>query len=282
MTMEIFKTAKEMQEWSETQRKKNQTIAFVPTMGALHEGHLSLLREGKLRAARLVLSIYVNPTQFGPKEDLSRYPRDLEGDLKMAKDSKVDAVFLPGDKEMYPKGYQTYVSLEELPKYLCGPARPGHFRGVATIVLKLFNIVAPHLAVFGEKDYQQLQVIRRMVRDLNLPVEIVGMPIVREADGLAMSSRNRYLSKEDRKAAVSISRALTRAELLVQREKNDVESVLSAVRETIYAAKLVHIDYLKLCDPDTLEELKTLKLPALLAIAAFVGPTRLIDNRILK
>jgi len=280
--MEIIKTISEMHSWAAGHRKNGRRIAFVPTMGALHEGHLSLSREARLRANRLVLSIYVNPTQFGPKEDLTRYPRDTENDLKKAKEMKTDAVFLPNDEQMYPKGYQTYVSVEELTKYLCGPARPGHFRGVATVVLKLFNIVMPHVAIFGEKDYQQLAVIRRMVHDLNLPIEIVGMPIIRESDGLAMSSRNRYLSSEERKAALSISRALTRAEMLLRGKKCDIKSILSAVHETIYAAKMVHIDYVKLCDPLTLEDLTTLRLPALLAIAAFVGPTRLIDNIILK
>jgi pantoate--beta-alanine ligase len=280
--MEIFKTAKEMQQWSIEERKKGKTIAFVPTMGALHDGHLSLVREGKLRADRLVLSIYVNPTQFGPKEDFRRYPRETESDLRKAKELKTDAVFLPTDEEMYPKGYQTYVTVEGVTKYLCGVSRPGHFRGVATVVLKLLNIVMPHIALFGEKDYQQLVVIRRMVRDLNLPVEILGMPIVREADGLAMSSRNRYLSPNERKAALAISSALTKAEVLLASNQRNLNKILSAVYETIYAAKIVHIDYVSLCDPETLEELSSLKLPALLAIAAFVGPTRLIDNRILK
>ena len=271
-----------MQNWSLQEGKKGKTIAFVPTMGALHEGHLSLLREGKSRADRLVLSIYINPAQFGPKEDFRRYPRETENDLKKAKELKTDVVFLPTDEEIYPKGYQTYVTVEEVTKYLCGVSRPGHFRGVATIVLKLLNIVMPHIALFGEKDYQQLVVVRRMVQDLNLPIDIVGMPIVRETDGLAMSSRNRYLSPSERNAALSISRALTKAEVLVASSERSLKKILSAVYEIIHAAQVVHIDYVSLCDPETLEELASLKLPALLAIAAFVGPTRLIDNRILK
>ncbi len=280
--MEIFKTAEEMQEWSKARRKKGATIALVPTMGALHEGHLSLIREAKHRADTLVCSIYVNPAQFGPGEDLSRYPRDIENDLKKIRELKTDAVFLPTDEVMYPKGYQTYVTVEEATKYLCGASRPGHFRGVATVVLKLFNIVMPGVAIFGEKDYQQLVVVHRMVKDLNLPVEIVGLPTVREKDGLAMSSRNKYLSAEDRKAALSISQSLAKAEVMVRKENRDLKEIIKAVRDTLFAAKKVHIDYVKICDPETLEDLKSFRLPALLAIAVFVGPTRLIDNRLLK
>lgn len=280
--MEIFNTVGQMQAWSEGRRKKGGSIAFVPTMGALHEGHLSLMREGRHRADTLVCSVYVNPAQFGPGEDFSRYPRDTENDLKKIKGLKADAVFLPSDDVMYPKGYQTYVNVEEVTKYLCGASRPGHLRGVTTVVLKLFNIVEPHVAIFGEKDYQQLVVIRRMVKDLNLPIEIVGMPIVREKDGLAMSSRNRYLSADERKAALSISQSLSKAEVMIRKGDRDVKDILKTVRDTILAAKIVHIDYVKLCDPETLEDLQSLRLPALLAIAAFVGPTRLIDNRLLK
>jgi pantoate--beta-alanine ligase len=280
--MEIFKTAEEMQAWSSARRKTGKTISFVPTMGALHEGHISLMREGKHRADTLVSSIFVNPMQFGPGEDFSRYPRDTEKDLKKVKELKTDAVFLPADDVMYPKGYQTYVNVEDVTKYLCGASRPGHFRGVATVVLKLFNIVMPDVAIFGEKDYQQLVVIRRMVKDLNLPIEVVGMPIVRERDGLAMSSRNRYLSADERKAALSLSQSLSKAEVMVRKGTRAPKEILNTVRDTIYAAKIVHIDYVKLCDPETLEDLKSFRLPALLAIAASVGPTRLIDNRLLK
>lgn len=280
--MEIIKTVEEMRAWSIKERGQGRTISFVPTMGALHEGHLSLLREGRHRADRLVLSIYVNPMQFGPGEDFSRYPRETENDLKKAKDLKTDVVFMPADEIMYPAGYQTYVTVEEVTKYLCGASRPGHFRGVATIVLKLFNIVGPAVAVFGEKDYQQLVVIRRMVSDLNLPVEVVGMPIVREKDGLAMSSRNRYLSPNERKAALSISKSLSKTDVLVRGGERDVRVLKKTVRDTIEAEKIVHIDYIKICDPGTLEELPALRLPALAAIAAFVGPARLIDNCILR
>jgi pantoate--beta-alanine ligase len=279
--MDIFKTIGEMRDWSARQRKEGKKIAFVPTMGALHEGHISLMREGKHRADRLVVSIYVNPTQFGPGEDYSRYPKQTDTDIKIAGEAKTDAVFLPNDEIMYPSGYQTYVSVEELTGHLCGLSRPGHFKGVATVVLKLLNIVSPHVAIFGEKDYQQLAVIKRMVTDLNVPVDIVGMPIVREKDGLAASSRNRYLSASERKSALSIPRSLTKAEIMVRSGEKDLKKILGAVRETVETEK-VHIDYVKICDPETLEDLKTFRLPALLAIAAFVGPARLIDNRILK
>jgi len=278
--MEIFKTAEEMHAWSARQRRDGKTIAFVPTMGALHQGHLSLLREGRRRGDRLTLSIYVNPTQFGPTEDLGNYPRDLHGDLEKAREQGVDAVFLPTDQVMYPQGYQTYVTVDDLAHPLCGQRRPTHFRGVATVVTKLFIIVAPDVAIFGEKDFQQLVLIHRMSRDLNLPVEIVGCPIVREQDGLAMSSRNAYLSPEEREAARSLFRSLDVAQALVDKGATDPGAILKQVRATIEATKLARIDYAKLVDPDTLKELPTFKAPALLALAAFVGKTRLIDNRL--
>ena len=250
-------------------------------MGALHEGHISLLREARRRAKKLVLSIYVNPTQFSPNEDLSKYPRTLESDLEKARAAGVDAVFIPTDEIMYPAEYQTYVTVEDVTKYLCGASRPAHFRGVTTIVAKLFNIVQPDVAVFGEKDFQQLVVIRRMVADLNMPLEIVGCPIVREADGLAMSSRNRYLLPEERKAALALSRSLEDAERVIARGETDADKILERVRSYIEknGAGLVRIDYVKLVDANTLCELREIKRPALLALAAFVGKTRLIDNR---
>lgn len=278
--MDIFKTTDEMRTWSTRQRHEGLDIAFVPTMGALHQGHLSLLREGRKRGDRLVLSIYVNPTQFGPTEDLGKYPRDLDGDLKKACDEGVDVVFLPSDQVMYPHGYTTYVTVEDLDKPLCGMTRPTHFRGVATVVAKLFNIVAPDVAVFGEKDFQQLTLIRRMVRDLDLPVEIVGCPIVREPDGLAMSSRNAYLSPTEREAACSLFRSLNIAKAMVDDGIIDAGEIIKEVRATIETTKLVRIDYVKLVDPDTLKDQPVFGTPALLAIAAFVGKTRLIDNRL--
>lgn len=278
--MKLIKEVPEMQEWSVKEKKQGNKIAFVPTMGALHDGHLSLLYEGKKRGNRLVLSIYVNPTQFGPKEDFSKYPRDLDGDLKRIEKIGVDAVFFPSNEIMYPEGYQTYVKIEEVTKHLCGASRPGHFRGVATVVAKLFNIVMPDIALFGEKDYQQLVVIKRMTSDLNFPVEIVGCPIVREADGLAMSSRNAYLSKLERTAALEISRSLSIAQKMVNAGEKDVHKILASVRNTIESTGVIRIDYVKMADAENLTDLAKFKRPAVLAIAVFVGKTRLIDNKL--
>lgn len=277
--MKILEQPDQMQRWSQEQRRDGRRIAFVPTMGYLHEGHLSLMREAKRRADRLVVSIFVNPAQFGPNEDLSRYPRDLEGDLAKCRDEGCDALFVPGDSAIYPKGYRTYVEVEGVTAGLCGASRPGHFRGVATVVLKLFNIVTPDCALFGEKDYQQLIVIRSMVRDLNLPIEVIGCPIVREPDGLAMSSRNRYLSAEERKTALSLSRSLDLAQRRIDAGERDAAVILREVRSTLASAGIARTDYAKIVDAETLEEIAALKAPALLAIAAFVGKTRLIDNR---
>jgi len=244
--MEVIKSPSEMQQRASAWRREGKVIAFVPTMGYFHEGHLSLMREGRERGDVLVVSIFVNPTQFGPGEDFDRYPRDMERDLRMAEEVGVDVIFAPTVEEMYPEGYQTYVEVEKVTKYLCGLSRPGHFRGVTTVVTKLFNIVKPHVALFGQKDYQQLITIERMVKDLNMDVEIVGMPTVREEDGLAASSRNVYLSPEERKAALSLYRSLRRAEELFS----------EGVRESIGERALV-------------------------AVAAKVGTTRLIDNTLL-
>lgn len=279
--MRTFTAIEEMRAWSMEQRRLGRRIAFVPTMGALHEGHLKLLREGRRRGDALVLSIYVNPTQFGPAEDFSRYPRDADGDLAEASREGVDAVFLPTDAVMYPQGSQTFVTVEEVEKPLCGASRPGHFRGVATVVAKLFGIVAPDAAIFGEKDFQQLVVIRRMVADLNIPVEIVGHPIVREADGLAMSSRNRYLSAEERRAALSLPASLAEGRRLIAGGEADCGRILARIRETIGEARIVRIDYASIVDAETLGEIRTVRPPALIAVAAFVGKTRLIDNALI-
>ncbi|MBI2092640.1 MAG: pantoate--beta-alanine ligase [Deltaproteobacteria bacterium] len=276
--MQLINSAEEMQSLAFSWHKQNQKISFVPTMGALHEGHLSLLREGRKTGDKLVLSIYVNPAQFAPTEDLAKYPRDTKGDLAKASDCRVDAVFFPSNEVMYPKGCQTYVEVANVTKGLCGASRPSHFRGVATVVLKLFNIVQPHVAIFGEKDYQQLITIQTMARDLNLPVEIKGMPTVREPDGLALSSRNAYLSKEERIAALSLSQSLKIAKEMAAAEKKDINEILESVKKAIEANGLTKTDYIKICDSETLEELTTLKSPARLLIAAFVGKTRLIDN----
>jgi pantoate--beta-alanine ligase len=279
--MEIVSDPGDMQAVSLAWRKLGQQIAFVPTMGYFHDGHLALMRYGRERGDRLVVSLFVNPTQFGPSEDLDRYPRDLKQDTALARQVGVDVLYTPAAADMYPPGYQTYVTVEDLSQPLCGASRPGHFRGVATVVLKLFHQVLPHLAIFGEKDYQQLAVIKRMVADLNVPVEVVGRPIVREADGLAMSSRNSYLSPEERRSALCLSHSLKAARRLVSARKNNREEILPVVRQIISQEPHTRIDYLALVDPDTLEEVETITSAARLALAVWVGNTRLIDNALL-
>jgi pantoate--beta-alanine ligase len=279
--MKIVKSVSEMQQLADLWRRDGKVIAFVPTMGYLHEGHLALMRAARKEGDVLVISIFVNPIQFGPQEDYERYPRDLERDLRLAESVNVDVVFAPEVKEMYPDGFQTIVDVTELSKPLCGKSRPGHFRGVATVVTKLFNIVKPHVAVFGEKDFQQLVVIRRMVKDLNMDVRIIGHPIVREADGLAMSSRNVYLSPEERKVALRLSQSLKKARRLVAQSVLDAQEILKAVVSHLCQDDALRLDYAELRDPETLEEVSVVNKPTLLAIAAFVGKTRLIDNCIL-
>jgi len=279
--MDIVANPREMQERTQDWRARGQTIAFVPTMGYFHQGHLSLMEYGRKVGGQLVVSLFVNPTQFGPAEDLDRYPRDAERDAAMAREVGVDVLFTPTAEQMYPSGYQTYVDVEEMTRGLCGASRPGHFRGVATVVLKLFNIVMPHTAIFGEKDYQQLMVIKRLVADLNLPVEVVGRPIVREDDGLAISSRNTYLSPEQRRSALSLNRALTAARRLISGCRNSREEILGVVRQIIEQEPDARIDYLALVDPETLVEVETVRGGARLAMAVWVGNTRLIDNALL-
>jgi pantoate--beta-alanine ligase len=262
-------------------RAAGRTIAFVPTMGFLHEGHASLLREGRRRGDILVLSIFVNPTQFGVGEDFESYPRNLERDAEIAEQAGVDVIFAPTAREMYPNGYQTYVNVEKLTLPLCGASRPGHFRGVTTVVAKLLNIVAPHVALFGEKDFQQLAVIRRMVGDLNMDVEILGMPIVREDDGLAMSSRNTYLSPEERKSALSLSRSLTVASESYREGVSSVAVLREKVMETLRAVPSASVEYVEFRDQLTLEEVDSASDETLLALAVKLGKTRLIDNTVL-
>jgi pantoate--beta-alanine ligase len=279
--MRIINDIKEMQSLALSLRRKGKRIAFVPTMGFLHEGHVSLLREGRKRGDILVLSIFVNPIQFGPTEDLNRYPRNLEGDCAIAQECGVDIVFTPMATEMYPQGFQTSIRVKELSLPLCGASRPGHFDGVATVVTKLFNIVQPCLALFGTKDFQQLAIIRRMVTDLSQPVEIVGMPIVREADGLAMSSRNAYLSPDERQSALCLSRAIKLVRELYVAGEHAAETLLAAARELILAEPAAAIDYLELRDAATLETMVIVSDTTLLALAVKVGATRLIDNTLL-
>ena len=262
-------------------KQAGKRVAFVPTMGFLHEGHASLLREGRTRGDVLVLSIFVNPIQFGPTEDLDRYPRNLEGDCAIARECGVDIVFTPTAADMYPAGFQTSIRVNRLALPLCGASRPGHFDGVATVVTKLFNIVQPDVALFGEKDFQQLAIIRRMVIDLSQPVEIVGMPIVRDTDGLAMSSRNAYLSPTERQSALCLSRAIRLAQVSYAAGQRDAATLIAAARELIQAEQAASIDYLELRDVATLEEVTTLCGPTLLAMAVKIGTTRLIDNTVL-
>jgi len=276
--MEVINQIEEMRLWSQKQRAEGRIIAFVPTMGYFHDGHLSLMREGKKRANCLVVSIFVNPTQFGVGEDFDRYPRDLERDRKLAEKTGVDVMFVPNREEMYPENYQTYVTVEEITKDLCGRSRPGHFRGVATVCLKLFNIVNPHLALFGKKDFQQLMVIKRMVKDLNLNLEIIAMPTVREPDGLAMSSRNTYLKVGERMAALSLSRSLLVAKRLYDSGEREASRILAAVESTLVTHPEIKTEYIKICDIETLKEIPRIDKPAVIALAVKIGETRLIDN----
>lgn len=260
----------------------DQTWGFVPTMGALHEGHLSLVRCARAENSRVAASIYVNPTQFAPTEDLDAYPRQLERDLELLRAEGVDLVFTPSDTEMYPPGFQTYVSVENVTRVLEGASRPTHFRGVATVVAKLFNIVQPTRAYFGQKDAQQTVVIRQMVRDLNFPVDVIVCPIVREPDGLAMSSRNQYLHGETRTAATVLYRALMAVQSAFEHGERNAETLRALMRDTIAAEKLARLDYVSVANPDTLQELDTIADSALCSLAVFFGKTRLIDNIILE
>ena len=279
--MEIIQTVQDMQQWSDAARAAGQVIAFVPTMGFLHEGHLELMRAGIKHSDRLVISIFVNPTQFGPNEDLDQYPRDEEGDLEKADNVGVDIVFMPSVKEMYPEGSQTSVRVEKLPQHLCGLSRPGHFDGVTTVVAKLFHIVKPNIAVFGQKDYQQLAVISKMVMDLNMDIQIIGAPIYREPDGLAMSSRNSYLSQEERRSALCLKKSIDLALELFRGGEKMAKVVKNAVCSLIQGYPFTKIDYVNLCDPVTLDDVDTLSENTLLVLAVYVGRTRLIDNCVL-
>jgi pantoate--beta-alanine ligase len=279
----VIQSVAEMRREGRLARVHERRIALVPTMGYLHEGHLSLVRAAREIADQVVVSIFVNPIQFGPKEDLARYPRDFGGDLEKAGSAGADIVFAPTVEEMFPDGFQTFVEVRELSKGLCGDRRPGHFSGVATVVAKLFNIVQPEAACFGDKDYQQLQVIRRMVRDLEVPVAVVGLPIVREPDGLAMSSRNAYLSADERARALVLSRTLFATRDLFASGERAAEALLghasSFFQRSLPPGELPRLDYLELRDAETLAPVAgTVRAPAVLAVAAFVGNTRLIDN----
>lgn len=279
--MHLIQRVSDMQGWSDAQRQAGKRIAFVPTMGFLHEGHLSLVREANTVGDLIVVSIFVNPMQFNQQADFASYPRDDERDRRLLAELGTDVLFNPDVSEMYPDGYQTAVEVEKLSQPLCGAHRPGHFRGVTTVVAKLFNMVKPHTALFGEKDFQQCVVIKRMVRDLNFDLDIVAVPTVRDPDGLAMSSRNARLSPAQRHTSLCIASALNKAQQLVAQGERQAATILQVVYNTVGGTDDTRLEYASLCDPETLEEVETVTRPTLLAIAAWVGEVRLIDNRVI-
>ena len=276
--MQTIQPLADMTRWSNEVIASGSTIALVPTMGYFHEGHLSLMRSASRLADRVVVSLFVNSLQFGPSEDLSRYPRDLQKDSRMATAENIDVLFVPIDNEMYSHDYNAQVRIGSITDTLCGKQRPGHFEGVVTVVAKLFNIVKPHIAVFGQKDFQQLSVIRKMVRDLNWDIEIVGHPIVREEDGLAMSSRNIYLSSEERRKALCLYEAIQHAKTRFKNGLLDVAQLKFEIRDIILANSGVNVDYISVVDKDNLSDKEVIDSNSVLALAAKVGQTRLIDN----
>ena len=280
--MKIAPTVKEVREIVKTWRAEGLSVGLVPTMGFLHEGHGSLISRAVRDNDRVVVSVFVNPTQFGPNEDLEAYPRDMNHDSAFCEKLGADLIFHPEPSEMYDPDFTTYVNMEELSKTLCGKSRPIHFRGVCTVCTKLFNIVKPDRAYFGQKDAQQLAIIRRMVRDLNMDLEIVGCPIVREEDGLAKSSRNTYLSEKEREAALVLSRSIFLAEKMIEEGETSAANVKSAMTELIEKEPLAQIDYVEVVDGVSMQPVDQIKAPALIAIAVKIGKTRLIDNTIVE
>lgn len=280
--MEIIREIPAMKDWVRTVRKKGETICLVPTMGYLHKGHLDLMRMGRPLADHLVISIFVNPAQFGAGEDLATYPRDLPRDTELARSVGVECIFCPGAEAMYPQSYCTYVDMEDITEGLCGASRPGHFRGVATVVAKLFNIIEPDIAIFGEKDCQQLAVLRKMVEDLNMNVRVLAHPTVREDDGLAMSSRNKYLSAEQRKSALVLSRALVQARRRVEQGERSAEVLKAEAVRMIEQTSESAVDYVQIVDPVLLKPVERIEGCAVMALAVRVGATRLIDNMTLE
>ena len=281
--MKTISKVTEMQQIALKHKKEGKTVGLVPTMGYLHEGHLSLVRLAKKNADIVIVSIFVNPTQFGPNEDLDKYPRDLARDMELCEKEEVDYVFNPLPEEIYPENFQTYVELTKLPQYLCGKSRPTHFRGVATVVTKLFNITLPDIAVFGKKDYQQLKIIQQMTKDLNLPIDIIGGPIIREKDGLAMSSRNKYISEEERESALSLSKSLKLAQELVNNGETNLSVIREKIKKYIEQFPYTEIDYISTVDKELLTDVDELPSQGfLLALAVKVGRARLIDNQLIK
>ena len=280
--MKTAQTIQEAREFCRAHRVRNARIGLVPTMGALHQGHLALVRAARQQADVVVVSIFVNPTQFGPNEDFAKYPRSFERDCEFLEREGVDIVFAPSVGEMYPSENATWVEVQGLSERLCGKSRPGHFRGVATVVAKLFHIIEPDAAFFGQKDAAQVAIIRRMVRDLNLRVTIEVCPIVREADGLALSSRNAYLSPAERRSALVLYRSLMRAKTMFEAGERSSEKLIAAGKQEFAGAPTLRLDYFEIVDPDTLESQAVITHRALVAVAAFVGTTRLIDNILLE
>ena len=280
--MKIIYSIDEMRDQSRQAKDEGKVLGFVPTMGCLHEGHISLVQRSLAACDFTIVSIFINPTQFGENEDLETYPADLPGDRRNLEALGVDVLFLPSHRQIYPDGYKTFVSVEDITTRLCGKSRPGFFRGVATVVLKLFNIVQPDIAFFGEKDRQQLQVIQTMVRDLNLQVSVAGLPIVREPDGLAMSSRNVYLSPEQRPSALALHKALKTAAGLVKNGETSANKIKETMRRIIGREKHAEIDYISVCDTQTFADKESIDSRALIALAVRVGKARLIDNCIVE
>lgn len=276
--MMVVEKIQDVREIIKSQKKQNKKIGLVPTMGYLHDGHLSLIKKAKENSDFVCASIFVNPIQFGPNEDYDKYPRDVERDIKLLENQGCDLVFIPSVEEMYPDERLTTITVRKITDKLCGAYRPGHFDGVCTVVAKLFNIFTPDIAVFGQKDAQQVAVIKKMVEDLNMPVEIIASPIVRDKDGLALSSRNTYLTDEERRAALILNKSLKEAEKLLVSGERSAEKILDAVRKTLEDEPQCKVQYVSCVDPDTLDDLNTICDKALIAIACYIGNTRLIDN----
>lgn len=280
--MEIIESIPEMKRWSERARESHKTIGLVPTMGSLHVGHMSLVQKSVSTCDVTVASIFINPAQFGENEDLDTYPRNIADDRQQLESAGVDVLFLPSRQDMYPEGYKTFVAVEGITRHLCGKSRPGFFRGIATVVLKLFNIVRPHTGFFGDKDWQQATVVETLLRDLNLDATIERLPILRETDGLAKSSRNLYLSKDERTPARSLSEALELARQQIQNGQFSAEIIRQEIRQTIEKNNSAQIDYISICDPESFIEQDEIQDKSLIALAVHIGKTRLIDNCIVR
>lgn len=280
--MRIFRDINKITRHVKEEKEKGSSIGFVPTMGYLHKGHLSLIRASKKQNDATIVSIFVNPAQFGENEDYKKYPRDFKRDERLAKKAGVDGIFYPSAKAMYPQGYKTYVNVDDMSDVLCGVSRPGHFRGVATIVTKLFNIIQPDVAYFGQKDAEQVAILKKMARDLNMSPKIKVLPIIRERDGLAMSSRNSYLSKTDRKDATILYKSLKKAQAMVKKGERDSGKIIKRMYDMVRSKKTTIVDYISIVDSSSLKDIKKVKKGALIALAVWIGKVRLIDNIIAR